>query len=594
MRTVKRVRNRSGSVLRCVLAFALAFAMMGVAAPGALADEGAAREQATAASEASIDAAVASVDGAETADAEEDVAVGETEAVVGPPSAIKEAQTADDSEVAAAQDVLSAGVQVMAPPNTARNQYILYNACMGTNGHQCFIIQPLVNGTAALGGNWQATVQIDNSITGAICLWPANGAEQRFGDIGFRQTLSLDSDSRYVKIVFDIVNYGAVEHEIDLGILKKNDYFKEMRETSTGAYGIFDYGGKSYIYNFAVTNSYGLGKPDVLWFSPTNFGTNGYWPWQLEGSPETGSAYPTPALGKDGDPGWEVGLTWLDRPLAPGGAMQLAFEIGACGYGVQPELSSDIEAVVKGGRIDISAEVKDSEGALDRLLCVTDPYTADAGAIKEIGRAEGTGEFVPLDGTFPLPPTWNVGEVHAVEMWVENDAGLKSASTTVNILVVENEDGSDIMVPATPVQVVFGEGDDAQVVDTFEQAVIPIPDGPADVPEGKKFAGWQDPEGNPWNPGSEWTMPSGLGGIACAEGGGLRTMHPAPALCGVFGGERQCTSGGFCGKSRETLHLCTVGEWLRGGCRHRAVAGGCNASPDYRCVLRDYPKSARG
>lgn len=429
MKTVKRVRNRGGSMLRCVLAFALAFAMMGVATPGALADEGTAREQNVAQEQAAmmpespVDAAVASVDGAETADAEEDVAVGETEAVVEPPSAIKEAQTADDSEVAAAQDVLSAGVQVMAPPNTARNQYILYNACMGTNGHQCFIIQPLVNGTAALGGNWQATVQIDNSITGAICLWPANGAEQRFGDIGFRQTLSLDSDSRYVKIVFDIVNYGAVEHEIDLGILKKNDYFKEMRETSTGAYGIFDYGGKSYIYNFAVTNSYGLGKPDVLWFSPTNFGTNGYWPWQLEGSPETGSAYPTPALGKDGDPGWEVGLTWLDRPLAPGGAMQLAFEIGACGYGVQPELSSDIEAVVKGGRIDISAEVKDSEGALDRLLCVTDPYTADAGAIKEIGRAEGTGEFVPLDGTFPLPPTWNVGEVHAVEMWVENDAG---------------------------------------------------------------------------------------------------------------------------------------------------------------------------
>lgn len=226
--------------------------------------------------------------------------------------------------------------------------------------------------------------------------------------------------------------------------------------------------------------------------------------------------------GEDGGPGYEMGLVWLDRPLAPGETMQLAFEIGACGYGVQPELSSDIDAVVNGGRIDISAEVKDSEGALDRLLCVTDPCTADAGAIKEIGRTEGTGEFVPLDGTFPLPPIWNVGEVHSVEMWVENDAGLKSASTTVNILVVENEDGSDVMVPATPVQVVFGEGDDAQVVDTFEQAVIPIPDGPADVPEGKKFAGWQDPEGNPWNPGSEWTVPSG------AEGGGLRTMHPAP------------------------------------------------------------------
>lgn len=45
MKTAKRVRNRGGSVLRCVLAFALAFAMMGVAAPGALADEGTAREQ---------------------------------------------------------------------------------------------------------------------------------------------------------------------------------------------------------------------------------------------------------------------------------------------------------------------------------------------------------------------------------------------------------------------------------------------------------------------------------------------------------------------------------------------------------------------
>ncbi len=511
MRIVKRVRNRSGSVLRCVLAFALAFAMMGVAAPGALADEGAAREQATAASEASIDAAVASVDGAETADAEEDVAVGETEAVVGPPSAIKEAQTADDSEVAAAQDVLSAGVQVMAPPNMARNQYILYNACMGTNGHQCFIIQPLVNGTAALGGNWQAMLRIDDSSSySQICLWPANGAERRFGDIGFRQTLTLTGDSRYVKIVFDIVNYGTESHKVDMAILKKNDYFKEMRETSTGAYGIFEYGGQSYIYNFAAMNSYGLGKPSVVWFSPTNFGTSNYWEWIFEGSPETSTRPNQPVLGKSGDSGWEVGLTWLDHQLAPGGTMQLAFEIGACGYGVQPELSSDIEAVVKGGRIDISAEVKDSEGALDRLLCVTDPYTADAGAIKEIGRTEGTGEFVPLDGTFPLPPTWNVGEVHSVEMWVENDAGLKSASTTVNILVVENEDGSDVMVPATPVQVVFGEGDDAQVVDTFEQAVIPIPDGPADVPEGKKFAGWQDPEGDPWNPGSEWTVPSGV------------------------------------------------------------------------------------
>lgn len=281
MKTVKRVRNRGGSVLRCVLAFALAFAMMGVAAPGALADEGTAREQNAAqeqpgaALEAPIGAAVASANGAAVASgmqkglpagseasaartagmAEGDAPIGDAAkadalgagdvqagsvvaaggtavssegdnrgeasverglapsllpmrgavdlplAVVAEEGVVDagdvavatdEAPAADGSDALAAQYALGAGVQTMAPPNTARNQYVLYNACLGRSGHRSFVIQPLVNGVATRDGSWQTYFRADGSSRFAINLWPANGAEKRFGDIGVSETLTLD------------------------------------------------------------------------------------------------------------------------------------------------------------------------------------------------------------------------------------------------------------------------------------------------------------------------------------------------------------------------------------------------------------------
>lgn len=191
--------------------------------------------------------------------------------------------------------------------------------------------------------------------------------------------------------------------------------------------------------------------------------------------------------------------------------------------------------MVKDGRVDIAASVKDGEGAVDRLVCVTDPYTPQEGAPLEVDRAEGAGEFVDIGGSFMMPPDWNEGEVHSIEMWVENDAGLKSASKTVTVLVVEAEGGTgDIMVPVAGVDVVFGEGDDAVVVKSYERATVEIAEAPADVPAARS-----SPAGR---------RPTGACGIRAAPGS-CRQTRAAPWCSSrasrpptAAGGTSRCTS----------------------------------------------------
>lgn len=473
-------------------------------------------------------------------------------------------------EVHAAASSLPTASPLATLPTEDRNQYVRYKTNSSSSGHQAFWVTPLENGADLVDGTWNTHLRIDKVNSGdggywgnRLAIWGGNGRVKTYGDISIKQSLSLEKNSRYVKVVYEITNNGKASHVIDLGIYKHNYdglTYTDVRKTATGAHLIFEKNNKKYIYNLVVTNSYGLGAPSHLWVDSFNWGSQRYgaWIFQDESFREGDTRRPNdPLCTEFSGKICEAGLVWSDSVLEPGQTSVLAFEVGACGFGQEPELSSDIDAVVKDGRVDIAASVKDGEEAVDRLVCVTDPYTPQEGAPLEVGRAEGTGEFVDIGGSFMMPPDWNEGEVHSIEMWVENDAGLKSASKTVTVLVVEAEDGTgDIMVPVAGVDVVFGEGDDAVVVKSYERATVEIAEAPADVPAGQKFAGWEAPDGRVWDPGSVWVVPTDTGGTVVfkprfevADGGwwhkqvhlqqadGSYQLHTSEVIAGAVGAE---------------------------------------------------------
>lgn len=230
-------------------------------------------------------------------------------------------------------------------PTEDRNQYVRYKTNSTSSGHQAFWVTPIENGADLIYGGWNAHLRIDKVNSGdggywgnRLAIWGGNGTVKTYGDVQIKQSLSLERNSHYVKVVYEITNKGSSSHVIDLGIYKPfgTGECTDVRKTATSAHLIFEKNDQKYIYNLVVTNSYGLGAPSHLWVDSVAWGNQRYgaWIFQDESFREGDTRRPNdPLCTEFSGTIYEAGLVWGDSVLEPGQTSVLAFEVGACGFG---------------------------------------------------------------------------------------------------------------------------------------------------------------------------------------------------------------------------------------------------------------------
>ncbi|MDE5605580.1 MAG: hypothetical protein K2I73_08365, partial [Eubacterium sp.] len=389
-------------------------------------------------------------------------------------------------------------------PATEQSSYVYY-----TTTKNAFEIKGVKNGSPSIyttfnEGGYTCAFRVDGKDSNVT--FGGNGVTKTINEMNITQTLSIVNDGAYVKINYDVYNPTTVAHTI--GIANHCDVQiggtdkAPIYTTGTGARMAESTAATAAQFNIICKNAYGVTDVDTLWFGKYNERTSHLWTGEKKSSPSDD-------LTNNTDSG--ISIAWFNRVINPGQTRSYSYLLGIGKSANPPEISGEISAVVKPQTVDVSANVKDISGMVDRLYYVLDMGTSDETTPAVLDTKNGNGSFQPMGGSIQRPKSWQAGEVHTVSVWVMNTANAMSAIKTVAILIEDNEDLGDVMRPAQSATVTFaangGSGSAPATMNAYELQTISLPNNTFTAPAGKTFGGWQDPSGNVYPAGSDYKVP---------------------------------------------------------------------------------------
>ncbi|MDE6110444.1 MAG: hypothetical protein K2F65_00875, partial [Eubacterium sp.] len=296
--------------------------------------------------------------------------------------------------------------------------------------------------------NGSANIKVTFSESGFACVFRVdgkdstvtfggNGVTKTINGMNITQTLSIVNDGAYVKINYDVNNPTSVAHTIGIAnhtdvMIGSNDK-ATIESTGTGAL-MSEATGNNSQFNMICKNAYGVTDVDTLWYGHYNSRQSNLW----------STSVTAPLTNTDSG----IAISWHDRVINPGQTRSYSYLLGVGKSANPPEISGEISAVVKPQTVDVSANVKDVTGMVDRLYYVLDMGTSDETDPAVLDTKNGNGSFQSMGGSIARPKSWQAGEVHTVSVWVMNNANAMSPIKTVAILIEDNEDLGDVMRPA--------------------------------------------------------------------------------------------------------------------------------------------------